>query len=134
MIVAVRSVRVMQMAVHQIINMVAMWHCFVAAVCSMRVGLLVCRAAVIGRTTFGIVCIHRNCVVIHVSTLRVMQVAIVKIIDMTVMLYSGMAAFRTVLVGVSTCLSWIRVCHALIIPPTGLGWRISRRAAEPYLE
>jgi hypothetical protein len=48
-----------------------------------------------------------------------MQVAIVQIIDMAVMLYSRMAAVWTVLVRVRTCLSWVCLCHAFMIPPAG---------------
>ena len=82
----------------------------------MRVGLLVCRAAVIGRTTFGIVCIHRNCVVIHVSTLRVMQVAIVKIIGVAIVFHGGVPAVWAMLVAVGPRVLLVSLSHCSSLP------------------
>ena len=78
--------------------MVAVWHSLVTAVCTMGVGLLVCRTVVAGRTALRIVGAYSNRVVVYVSALGVMQTAVVKIIDVAVMLYRRMAAVRTVLV------------------------------------
>jgi hypothetical protein len=97
------------MAVYQIINMIAVGHCFVATVCPVGMGLLVGGTFVIGRTALGIVRVHGNCVVVYASAFCVVQVAIMKVINVTVVLYSRMAAVWPMLVRVRTCLSRIRL-------------------------
>jgi hypothetical protein len=91
-IVAVSAMRMMQMAIHQVINMVAMRHGFVAAVSTVSVGLLMGRAAVVRRTLLRIRRGHLNLMVVHMIAVSVMQVAIVKIIGVAVVFHRDVPA------------------------------------------
>ena len=90
------------MAVDKVIDMVAMRHCLVAAIRTVGVGLLMGGTVVGRRTVFRIGCADLNLVVVHVSTVGVVQVAIMKIIDVAIVPYRRMAAVWAVLVRVST--------------------------------
>ena len=65
------AVRMVQMAIHQVINMVAMRHGFVAAIGTVSVGLLIGGAALVWRTFLRIRRSHLNLMVIHVITVSV---------------------------------------------------------------
>jgi hypothetical protein len=93
-IVAVIAVWMMQMAVDEVINMVAVRDRLVAAAGAMPVGALdVLRA--LGR----IRCIDRDHMLIDMIVMNMMQVAVVEIIDMACMANRSMAAIWAVLVG-----------------------------------
>ena len=102
MIVAVGVVRVVQVAIHQVIDVTPVWHGLVATVRAMNVRLIVPRAAVSWRTFLGIHSVYFNPVVVHMIAMRVVQVAIVKIVRVTIVLHSRMAAIRPMLVAVRT--------------------------------
>ena len=101
MIVAMSAVRMVQMAIHQVINMVAMRHGFVAAIGTVSVGLLIGGAALVWRTFLRIRRSHLNLMVIHMITVSVMQVAIVKIISVAVVFHGGVPAVWAMHVAVS---------------------------------
>ena len=63
--VAVSAVRMVQMTLHQVVNMVAMRHGLVAAVSPVSVGLLMGAAAVVRRAFLRIRRSHSNLMVIH---------------------------------------------------------------------
>ena len=90
-----------QMAIHQVINMVAMRHGFVAAISTVSVGLLIGGAALVWRTFLRIRRSHLNLMVIHMITVSVMQVAIVKIISVAVVFHGGVPAVWAMHVAVS---------------------------------
>jgi hypothetical protein len=72
--------------------MVAMWHGFVAAVGTVSVGPLMCGAAVVRGAFLRIRRGHFNLVIVHMITVSVMQVAIVKIIGVAVVFHGGVTA------------------------------------------
>jgi hypothetical protein len=94
------AVRMVQMAIHQVINMVAMRHGFVAAIGTVSVGLIG-GAALVWRTFLRIRRSHLNLMVIHMITVSVMQVAIVKIISVAVVFHGGVPAVWAMHVAVS---------------------------------
>jgi hypothetical protein len=99
-IVAVDAVGVVQMAVHQVIDVIPVWHRLVAAIRSVNVLFIVRKALVAWRTFLGIRRVHLNVMVVHVVAVRVMQVTIVKIVRVAIVFYRRMATVRAVLVAV----------------------------------
>jgi hypothetical protein len=66
MIVAVVAVGVVQMAIHQVIYVIAMGHCLVAAVAPMSVRLLMSVTLVAWRASFRIRRVHLDPMIVHV--------------------------------------------------------------------
>lgn len=88
MIVAVSTVWMMQITIHQVIHMVAMRYGFVAAVGTVRVGLSIAgRAAVVRRALVGIRRSHLNPMVVHMIAVGVMQMPIMKIIRVAIVFH-----------------------------------------------
>ena len=90
-----------QMAIHQVINMVAMRHGFVAAIGTVSVGLPIGGAALVRRAFLRIRRGHLNLMVVHMIAVSVMQVAIVKIIGVAVVFHGGVPAVWAMHVAVS---------------------------------
>jgi hypothetical protein len=77
MVIAVVSMRVMQMTVDYIIDMVAMGYCWVAAALSVPVSLLVCIAVVGGCALCRICFPNGDGMLIDVISVHVVHMAIV---------------------------------------------------------
>jgi hypothetical protein len=92
-IVAMIAVRVMQVPVHQIVNVIAVRDGFMAAARAMLM-----RAFYLGRAARWIGPINRNRMLIDVITVHVMQVAVVQIIHVSLVADRGMPAVGTMLV------------------------------------
>jgi hypothetical protein len=107
-IVAVIAVRMMQVAADQVINMVAVRNCLVAAAWAVIVSAFELR-----RATDRIRGIDRNYVLVDMITVNVMQAAVVQIIDVVPMADRNMTALRTVLVGVVGVLLLCASCHVI---------------------
>jgi hypothetical protein len=127
-IVAVGAVRMVQMAIHQVINMVAMRHGFVSAVGTVSVGLLMAGAAVVRRAFLRIRRSHLNLMVVHMIAVTVMQVAIVKVIGVAVVFHGGVSAVWAVPVAVISRVFLVSVSHCF--PPFENGVLLSRVPAE----
>lgn len=91
------AVRVMQMAVDEIVDVVAMWHSIVAASGAMLMTGLVAGALVVGRTLVGVLARHLDHVLIDMIAVHVMQVAVMQVIDVIAMTHCSMAATRAML-------------------------------------
>ena len=100
MVVAVVAVRVMQMAVHQIANVIAVWHGLVAAVRPVDVGFIVAATVVVGRATVRVLVRDLDDMFVYVVLMRMVEVTIVNVINMIAMLHGGVAAVRTMRVRV----------------------------------
>jgi hypothetical protein len=87
MVVAVPAMRVMEMPAHHIIEVIPVRRSLVATLGSMRMLLLVTFAIVAGRAVFRVRAANRNGVFIDVSAMNVMQMAIVKIIGVSIVAY-----------------------------------------------
>jgi len=125
-IIAVSAVRMVQMAIHQVINVVAMRNGFVAAVGTVSVGLLIGCTAVDRRTFVRIRSCHLNVMVVHMITVNVMQMAIMKIIGVAAVFHCGVPAVwpmhvvvspRVLLVSVSHCSAFRKPPLIIVLLP-----------------
>jgi len=86
------AMRVVEMPVDQIVNMIAVRNRFVAAAGTVLVSGIVPRAGVIRRAGHGISRTHFDGVLIYVIPVRLMQVAVVQVVHMIAVLDGHMAA------------------------------------------
>jgi hypothetical protein len=94
-IVTVITVRMVQMTIDEIIDMVAVRHCFVPTTGTMLVANLVSAAVMVGRAAVGVFRTDFQDMVLHHRVCdphRMMQIAVVEIIDMIGVLEGGVAA------------------------------------------
>jgi hypothetical protein len=94
-VVAVIAVRMMEVPVHQIVDMVAMGDRIVPAAGTVLVGALYLRSAA-GR----IGGIDTDDMLVHVIAVHVVHMAVMQIVNVAVMADRGVAAVRAVLMGV----------------------------------
>ncbi|WP_208116528.1 hypothetical protein [Paraburkholderia sp. BL10I2N1] len=109
MIVAMISVRMMQVTVDEIVNVVPMWHRFVAAPGAMDVARRVAAAA--RCTLIGIVRVHFEPMLVYMIAVRVMQMTVMQIVDVIVMPDRCVAAIRTMLMVVMRMVWFVTGAH-----------------------
>ncbi len=107
MIIAVVAVRMVEVAINEIIDVVAVRYGFVTAVGPMNVTSFVTVAGMLRCTIGWVLVIDFEGVTFDAVFCDVMQVAVVEVIDVVVVLYGFVAAARTVLV-VMVGVSWLR--------------------------
>jgi hypothetical protein len=95
-IVAVTIMGVMQMAIDQVVYMIAVGHCFVSAVVAVLMCSTVACTIVTARAIRGIRCVDLKPVLIDVALVERVQVAIVEVVGMSVVDNRCMATARTV--------------------------------------
>jgi hypothetical protein len=83
-IVAVTIMRVMQMAIDQVVYMIAVGHCFVSAVVAVLMCSTVACTIVTARAIRGIRCVDLKPVLIDVALVERVQVAIVEVVGVSV--------------------------------------------------
>jgi hypothetical protein len=110
-VVATISVGMVQVTVDQIVDVVAMWHSLVTAPGAMNVVGRMRTAVVAWRALVGIVRADFELVLVYVIAMRMVQVAIVKIIDVIAMLDSGVAAVCAMLMIVSGVMWLVASAH-----------------------
>jgi hypothetical protein len=98
-IVAMAAMMVVQVAIHQVVYVVPVRYCLMAAVWSVNVFLPVSDTFVGRRALLGIRRAHLNPMILHMSAVLMVEMAIVQIIRVTVVLYSLMAAIWTMRMG-----------------------------------
>lgn len=105
MIVAVVAVNVMQMPVHQVVDVVTMRNRFVTASWAVDVPRFVSVAAMPGRTGIWIHIGYGDEVLIDVTVVRVVEVPVVQVADVALMNDGHVTAVRTVnmLVAIVDC-------------------------------
>lgn len=101
-IVAMVSMMVVQVTVDQVIHMASVWHSLVAAVRAVSMLLVVPRTLMTGRALLRIRRVDLNAVVVYMIAMRVMQMPVMKIIGMSVMLYSRMTAIWAMVVAMGS--------------------------------
>jgi hypothetical protein len=101
MIVAVVTMRVVQMVGHQVIHMVAVRHLGMATVRTMHMRFRVPSAGVLRRAGGGVGGGHGQNMLVHMVAVDVVQVAVMQVIDVSLMLDTHVATTRTMLVAVS---------------------------------
>ena len=94
------AVRMMQVAVDQIIDVIAVRHRLVPTARAVHVTRLVARALVIGRAAVRIALRHLDHVLVDVIPMRVMQVTVVDVVDMITVAHGRVAAVGAVLMRV----------------------------------
>lgn len=85
----------MQVAVHDVIDVIAVRHGFMATAVAVQMTRFVARALV-RRAAFGILPRHFEAMLVVMAFVRVMQMPVVQVIDMAVVLDRGVAAIRAV--------------------------------------
>jgi hypothetical protein len=98
-IIAVPVVRVMQMTIDEIVDMIAVGDRFMPAARAMHVSRLMAAAHMVRRAAIRIDRRDRQHMFVHMAAMHVMQMPIMKIVDMTVVLHSRMPAARAMLMG-----------------------------------
>ena len=93
------TMRMMEMILHQVIDMIPMRDRFMSAAGSMNMPLVV--ATDIWSALVWIVRRHRNHMFIHMVLVRMVQMTVVKIIHVTIVLHRRVPATRLVLVWMS---------------------------------
>jgi len=101
-IVAVSPMEVVEMAIHQVINVISVGYCRVATVPTVHVRLLMSGAVMVWCAFLRINRGYLNAVIVHVIAVRMMQVAIMKIVDVAIVLYRDMTTVRAMLMAVRT--------------------------------
>ena len=99
-VVAVVAVRMVQVAGHQVVHMVAVRHGFVTATGAVDVLPIVTGAGVLRRASGRVLAVHFQGVLVAMVAVRVVQVAVVQVIDVPGMLDGRVAAISAVLVRV----------------------------------
>ena len=96
MVIAVTVMRIMEVTVDQIIDMVAMRHCFMSAAGPMHMLCGMYGAFVLRRAIFRIGRGYVDRMLIDVAFMLVMQMAVVQIVDVTIVHDPGVSALRAV--------------------------------------
>ncbi len=97
-IVTVVTVRMMQVTIHKIIDVVAMGNGFVSTAGTVDVIGVVTVARVLRRAVCGVLGVHVERVTFDAVVSRMMQVTIVEVVDVVVVLDGLVTAIRTVFV------------------------------------
>ena len=111
MVVTMVVVGMVQVAIDQIVRVVAVGHGFVSAARSVHVARFMACAMMIGRAAVGVVRRNFERMLIHVVAVDVVQMAVVQIINVPVVLHSGMAARRAMGVRMAGVVGCIAVGH-----------------------
>jgi hypothetical protein len=119
-VVAVVAVRVMQVAVDQVVDVITVRHRLVPAAGAVLVARLVPFAAMLGRAAAGIAGRHLDHVLVDVVAVRMMQVTVVEIVDVIAMAHRAMPAIGPVLVRVIGVVRLRARGHGW--PPWSVGW------------
>ncbi len=112
MVVAMVPVRVVQVTVDQVVDVVSMRNGLMAASRSVLVPGLMPAALMLRRTPIGICRRHLDRVLIDVVAVHVMQVPVVQIIDMIAVAHRGVPASGTMLMRVIGVMGFLARRHA----------------------
>jgi len=92
---------VMQVPIHQVIEVIPVRYRLMAAIRAVNVRFIVSGTFVAWRAFLGIRRGYLDAVVVHMVAMGVVEVPIVKVVNVTIVLHSDMATVRTMLVAVS---------------------------------
>ena len=95
-IVAVIAVRVVQVAVDEVVDMIAVGHRLMPAAGAVDMGCVVAAAVVCRRALIGVLVRYLDHVLVHVVSVRMVQMAIVQIVHMVAVAHAGVLALRAV--------------------------------------
>lgn len=114
MIIAMGAVRMVQMTVHKVINVVPVRDCLMATGRPVNMRLLVSGAIVFWCAFVRIRRVHLNAVFVHVPIMKVVQVSIVEIIGVAIVLHSCMTTIWAMLVAVSPGMLLVSLRHGFV--------------------
>lgn len=100
MIIAMAVVRMMQVALHEIVNMITMRYSFVTTTRAMNMPCFVTITVVLWGANIRVGRTDGDTMFVHMAFVRVMQMAVMQVINVTIMFDGDMAAIRAVLVRV----------------------------------
>lgn len=100
MIVAVVAVRMVQMAIHEVVYVIAVRNRLVSAIRPVNVSFVVASAGVRRRAVCRVLRCHRKRVFLHTARSVVVQTAVVEVVYVVVVLYRGVSTTGTVLMRV----------------------------------
>ena len=115
MIVAVVAVGVMQMALDEVVRVVAVGHSLVATPGTVLVGRVVVATGMVSRAIVGVLRAHRNGVLVAMTVMHVMQMTVVQVVRVPVVVHSRVPAIGTVLVIVSSVQFAVHVLFPLAL-------------------
>ncbi len=131
-VVTVIAVRVMEVAIDQVVNVVAVGHRFVPAASTMDMARLVSAAIVLRSAVSRVGDVDRQNVLINVPNMRMMQMPIMEVIGVAIVFDGRMATARAVnVIVVSMLMAWgwsDLVSHTRIS-----GWRVDRLMRCPQM-
>ena len=99
-IITMVTVRMMQVAFYQVVDMVPMGRPLMAALGTMNMPFLVASAVVVSCASVGIRCVHFEHVLIHMVPVHMVQVPVMQVVGVPVMADGLVPAVRPVLVRV----------------------------------
>lgn len=113
------AVRMVQMAADQVIDVIAVRNRFVPAPGAVHMARVMTAAGVVLGATFGIGGADLDAVLIDVAGVRMMQVAVVQVVDVIAMTDGGVATAGAMLVVVVAVLPVVAVAHDYDLPFIG---------------
>jgi hypothetical protein len=119
-VVAVVPVRVVQVAVDEIVDVIAMRHGLMPATGAVLMPRFVSLATMLGRAAIRVLRRHLDGVLIDVVAVHMVQVPIVQIVDMIAMTYRRVAAVGAVLMRVIGVMWFLARRHGGL--PAGAVW------------
>ena len=135
MVVAVVSIRVMQISIHQVVDMISVRNSLMTAIGAMLVICIVSIAVVTTGAVGGIRGVDLELVLINVTVVERVKVSIVQVIGVVVVNNRGVAAILAVLMRMvlvdlvlirHRCLSCEERQEARVIGCRGCGWLLGR--------
>jgi len=118
MVVAVVPIRVVQVAVDEVVDVVAVRHSLVPAAYAVLVGTVMAPTIVLRSALRGILNTYRDCVLVNVVPVRMVKMAFVKVVCVAVMFYRQVAAALPVRVRMRF-VNWMSRIHR---GPPASGW------------
>jgi hypothetical protein len=110
-VIAVVAVRMMEPAIHEIIDMIAMRHGFVAATRPMPMRRLVAGSVMLRITAVRIAIAHRDHMMVSAASLGVLKATVIEIIDVAFVPHGEMATSGAMNVRRSLAGSALFGCH-----------------------
>jgi hypothetical protein len=111
MVIAVIAMWMMQVAVHQIVDVIAMRNRFVSATRAVHVIWRVAAAVMGGRASVRVFCAYLKSVLVDMIAMRMVQMAIMQVVDVVAMPDGRVPAARAVLVVVMGMMGFIAGAH-----------------------
>ena len=110
MVVAVTVVRTVQVAVDEVVGVVAVWDCLVPATWAVLMALFFASTSVIWRATVRVSLTYRDHMLHDGRSFLMMKVAVVKIVLMPIVANLRMSAIRSMLVRVIRMRLELHIC------------------------